>query len=201
MTMNKSRSSPIFFAGILLLLMLFGLIYQLWQARQEAIDMAKRASRSMAELLVTRVESDFARLDGVLSFAAGEFLPTKLAAMSTAERTAQSARLERLIIDFPAVAEAFVFDAEGQLVIASIPHQPPFNIVDRPKPETYHRFFRPAPDAFDRKDGNRAITGDPRYHRSFPRYRQCHLPSGNAFRTDCPDRGWSKRYGFATAHR
>lgn len=132
MTMNKSRSSPLFFAGILLLLMLFGLIYQLWQARQETIDMAKRASRSMAELLVTRVESDFARLDGVLGFAAGEFLPAKLAAMSTAERTAQSARLERLIIDFPAVAEAFVFDAEGQLVIASIPHQPPFNIVDRP---------------------------------------------------------------------
>lgn len=119
-------------AGGLLLLLLAGLAYLMWQAQQEAIRSAERATSSPAELFETRVASEFQRLDALLGIAAGEFQPARLSSLSPAERVAQSARLARLIADFPAVAETLVFDANDQLQLSSNPAQTPFNNVDRP---------------------------------------------------------------------
>jgi len=134
---GSTRSLPLL-AGLLLLLLLAGLLHQIWQTRQETINSAMRATYSTTQLLVTRVASDFERLDGVLNFASAEFLPAQLAAMTPAQRAFQSARLARLIDDFPAAVEAFVFDAQGQLLIASKPDQQPFNIADRPHFQALH---------------------------------------------------------------
>jgi PAS domain S-box-containing protein len=124
--------SPLLRAGLLLLLLLAGLVYLIWQARQEAIGNAERMTRTLTELLEQRISSDFDYLDALLGFAANEFLPDQLASLPPAERAAHRARLARLVVDFPAVAGAFVFDADGQLQLASNPDTNPFNIADRP---------------------------------------------------------------------
>ena len=124
--------SPLMLAGLLLLLLLAGFAYQIWHARQQAIREAGDMTSSLTALLAQRVAGDFDRLDSLLGFAASEFQPDQLAAMPVAARAAQRTRLARLMADMPEVAVAHVFDAEGQLLIASQPGTQPFNIADRP---------------------------------------------------------------------
>ena len=119
-------------AGLLLFLLLVGLLQQIWHARQEAIRDAGQMASTLTELLAQRVSGDFGRLDALLGFAAGEFLPDQLAALPAAARKAQGIRLARLIAEFPEVASAFVFGATGQLQLASDPGTKPFSIADRP---------------------------------------------------------------------
>ena len=124
--------SPLMLAGLLLLLLLAGFAYQIWHARQQAIREAGDMTSSLTALLAQRVAGDFGRLDSLLGFAASEFQPDQLAAMPVATRATQRTRLARLMADMPEVAVAHVFDAKGQLVIASQPGTQPFNIADRP---------------------------------------------------------------------
>ena len=129
---TKKRHSSLLLGSLLLLLLLAGVLHQIWQSRQEAIHSASRMTEAIAELLARRVTGDFGRIDALLGFAAGEFLPDQLASMPPAERAAQSTRLNRLFADFPEVAGAYVFDANGQLQLASDPKTHPYSIADRP---------------------------------------------------------------------
>ncbi len=129
---TATRRTHLLVAGLLLIFLLAGVVYQIWHARQEAIREAGQLTRTLTELLAQRVAGDFGRLDALLGFAAGEFLPDQLAALPRATREAQGARLARLIADFPEVVGAYVFDATGQLQLASEPDTTPFNIADRP---------------------------------------------------------------------
>ena len=132
MTRPSVRRSPLWLTGIFLLLLLVGLSHQLWQARQNTIQAAEQMTRTLTELLAQRVSGDFDRLDALLRFAGGEFVPQRLKALSPEERLLEGERLARLIADFSGVAGAYVFDAEGRLLLASDPDTPPFSIEDRP---------------------------------------------------------------------
>lgn len=125
------RRSPLLFSGLLLLLLVPGLALQMWLARAQVTQDAEQMTRTLAELLAQGVSGDFDRLDALLGFAASEFLPDRVASLSPSLQAAESARLDRLVADFPEVAGAYVFDAEGQLVLASNPDTVPFSIADR----------------------------------------------------------------------
>lgn len=127
----ESVRSPLFLAGLLLLMLLSGLVHQLWQARQEAIRTAAQTTGTLTALLEQRIASDFDRLDSILRFAADEFSSSEVAHLTSSERAKQSDRLARLVFDFPGLAGAYVFDAVGQLQLASQLDTEPFNIADR----------------------------------------------------------------------
>lgn len=117
--------------GTILSLLLGGIVLQQWQSRMDAIATAEKTTRTLTDLLAQRISSDFDRLDALLAFASTEFQPDALAAMPPARRAAEGKRLARLTGEFPELGGAFIFNADGLLILSSIPDQKVFSIADR----------------------------------------------------------------------
>jgi len=123
------------FVGLgLVLLAMLG--YFIWAGYQQAVLLAEVSTRNLAQVIESRVSSDFSRIDSVLSYLASEYQPEALKQMPAAERAEHSRHLAQLIGNFSAIGGAFIFDADGVLQLSSDPNVKPFRITDRPHFQT-----------------------------------------------------------------
>ena len=122
---------PMRLAAVLIISLVGMQAVQMWQTRQDSIHVAEVTTRNLAELLGSRILSDFQRLDGILDFVSNEFHPSRLINLPPQERDSEAARLASLVAKFPAVASVNVFDAQGNMVLSSLNALQPFSISDR----------------------------------------------------------------------
>lgn len=105
--------------------------YFLWSSHRHTVQETAIATHNLTEVIASRIDSDFKRIDGLLAHVArgmnGEF-PAERDPRGTADG---AQRLASLIEGFDVVAGLYVFDADGNLRLAS-QETPPFNVADRP---------------------------------------------------------------------
>ena len=117
-------------AALLCFLLMIG--YFLWTSYQHAIVEAESETRNLVVVIESRLSSEFARIDGMLTFIADEVKSNPFHSRSAAVSATKTQNLVRMVKGFPKLAGLFVFDADGTMQMTSDPNVKPFNTADRP---------------------------------------------------------------------
>ena len=132
-----SRSvTPVTLVVVALLCFLFMISFFLWNGYQRAIFEAESETRNLVGVIESRLSSEFARVDGILTFIANEVKSEPFRRRSAAVSGMQTQHLVQMVSSFPALAGLSVFDADGTMQMVSNPNVKPYNIADRPHFQT-----------------------------------------------------------------
>ena len=121
-------------SALLCLLLMIG--YFLWLGYQRAILEAEIETRNLVAVIESRLSSEFARVDGILTFIANEVKSKPFHRRSAAVSAEKTQHLVWLVTSFPELAGLNAFDAYGMLKMTSEPNVKPYSITDRPHFQT-----------------------------------------------------------------
>ncbi len=111
---------------LLLVLILFSVT-----SYRHTLAQAAAQTQSLAELIASRIDSDLARVDGILDYLTAELPPQQFIQHPPEEWEALRQRLARLGNEFALINGINLFDRHGTLLLSSLTEQP-FTIADRP---------------------------------------------------------------------
>jgi len=114
------------------------MIFAGWQRYHDAVDKATLQACNLTDVLASKLEADFTRIDGVLQFT--EFILVRLPkehqqfgrAPSLQQQQLFAERLQGLCKSFNGIEAINVFDGAGNLRFSSRPLAKPVSIADRP---------------------------------------------------------------------
>ncbi|AGX88070.1 PAS domain S-box protein [Candidatus Symbiobacter mobilis] len=137
MTTNPTDSStqretnPITLVWVALVCLLLMTGYFLQASYRHAIVVAGNETRNLTELMESRLSSELARVDGMLTFIAHEVVAVPFHRRSASVAEAKRQHLLRMVSSFPKLAVLCAFDAEGNLQMSSRADVKPFSVADR----------------------------------------------------------------------
>ena len=142
MTTNRNNPAiprvvtPVTLVVVALLCFLFMISYFLWSGYQRAISEAESETRNLVGVIESRLSSEFARVDGLLTFIANEVKSEPFRRRSSPVSAMHTPHIVQMEATFPELAGLSVFDADGIMQMVSNPNVKPYNIADRPHFQT-----------------------------------------------------------------
>ncbi len=126
--------------GVVVLLVLLLLAYQLWLSYREQVRAAETTTRNYAAIFETRLDATLRRSDAVLQELARRLPAAALKPPAVAHYGGElNAELDAQLFRFDELAALRVFDARGELLYSSDPaNTPQINVADR----DYFRMLR-----------------------------------------------------------
>jgi PAS domain S-box-containing protein len=116
-------------AALLCLLLMVG--YFLRVSYQHEIFSAESETRNLAEVIESRLTSEFLRVDRMLTFIVQEVQSDPFHSRSAAVAATHAQHIAQMASTFPELAELCAFDADGTMQMTSNPRVKPFGIADR----------------------------------------------------------------------
>ena len=124
--------TPYKLLGAALFCLLAMLSYFLWETHRQDVEAAERTTHNLVQVIESRVQGDFKRIEGVLEFVSREVPPERWQQTAVAANAAPvSHQLASLLAKFQDVAALNLFDAAGDLLYSSNPGTEQFSIADR----------------------------------------------------------------------
>ncbi len=100
---------------------------------QRTITDAEKLTQNFSKLLEIRFENILSRTISILDFQAHEY-PEAVLTQSSVQKNKSTinANIQRLVQNFPEISNAYIFDANGDLLYSSDENTPEINLADRP---------------------------------------------------------------------
>ena len=104
-----------------------------WSEYQRTITDAEKLTQNFSKLLEIRFENILSRTISILDFQAHEY-PEAVLTQSSVQKNKSTinANIQRLVQNFPEISNAYIFDANGDLLYSSDENPPKINLADRP---------------------------------------------------------------------
>ncbi|AGX88683.1 PAS/PAC domain protein [Candidatus Symbiobacter mobilis CR] len=100
---------------------------------RNAVEAVEVETRNLTAVIESRLSSEFSRVDGMLAFVVREIRARPALLQSPQDLEEQLApRIGQMVRTFPELCGIYIFDAAGEMRLASTPGQEAFNIADRP---------------------------------------------------------------------
>ncbi len=142
-TLGSQRKALLIALGVLLLVVLQLLTYQLWLNYREQIHAAETTTRNYAAIFETRLDATLRRTDAILQALVGSTPARALNPQASVEYAgAINGKLDAYLLNFEELSGLRIFDASGDLLYSSDQgNAPQIKVVDR----DYFRMLREKP--------------------------------------------------------